>query len=149
MKIFWIGLIVIMLGFLGFYRKKKGRRNKPINKSMLTQKAIKFGVLGVVLAVTLVVGLVWAQATSANPLSCGFGSPAVFSGQPVLLTASGGSGSYSWYGKGLSLTGPTGAEVRVSYNATGTHKVVVISGNETSSCSLVVASKYSVAGEMD
>ena len=107
---------------------------KKIN-SLAASLFIAAFVLG---AVGFAVG-VNAQTTTTPPaLTCSPGAPSVAAGNSVVLTATGGTGSYVWSGEGLTVTNPTGSTFRVTYNAAGTYRVTVTSGSQTATCNVIV-----------
>lgn len=90
-----------------------------------------------------VIGMTMAQVGSAQttgPLSCTTNTPTVTANQTAVFTAMGGNGSYTWSGDNLNVTNPTGSQFSVSYPATGTYTIHVMSGGQFAGCALTVVS---------
>ncbi len=77
-------------------------------------------------------------AVSGGPLACTPLSQSVSVGQTATLSASGGTGTYSWFGAGLNITNPIAPAFNVTYNTPGTYTITVTSGSETRNCSVTV-----------
>lgn len=59
--------------------------------------------------------------------------------QSVQITASGGTGTYTWSAPGSSVFTPNASKVTVAYSTSGTKKVTVTSGSQSRTCDVVVA----------
>lgn len=68
---------------------------------------------------------------SANPSSANIG-------QTINLSASGGTGVYSWSAPGGNLTSSSGSSSQVSYSTSGSKSIIVTSGSLTSSCPVFI-----------
>jgi len=79
-----------------------------------------------------------AGAQTTTPLSCFFGLSSVRAGEPAVITATGGNGSYVWSSPGLVITNPTGSNFSVAFNAPGNYPVTVTSAGLTSTCNILV-----------
>ena len=77
-------------------------------------------------------------AQTVTPLSCSVGSSSVTTNQAATLTASGGTGVYTWSGTNLNVTNANGSQFAVSYPTAGTYTVIVTSGLQTATCNVVV-----------
>jgi hypothetical protein len=77
-------------------------------------------------------------AQTIPPLQCSIGASPVGTNQPVILTASGGNGTYYWSGQNLNITNSAGNQFAVSYPNPGNYSVMVSSAGQTASCTVVV-----------
>src|ERR1700722_6065560 len=84
-----------------------------------------------------------SSAHTVTPLTCGSNLASVAVGQPDLLTAMGGNGTYAWSGPDLSPTVSAGTQFSVSYSTPGPYPVTVSSGGETATCNVTVAGTVS------
>ena len=100
----------------------------------------KYAVLSFITAVA-VIGMslgALSFAQTVTPVTCTVAAASVGVNQPVMLTASGGNGAYTWSGANLTTTNPTGTQFAVSYPTTGSYVVNVTSGGQTGSCTVNV-----------
>ncbi len=82
-------------------------------------------------------------AQTVVPVTCTVATSSVSANQSVMLTASGGNGSYTWTGSNLSISNPTGSQFAVSYPTPGTYLVTVTSGGLSANCSVNVTAAIS------
>lgn len=88
----------------------------------------------------------FAQVT---PLVCTVGASSVGINQAITLTATGGTGSYSWSAAGLA-SNPTGNTFSLSINVSGNHRVSVVSGAQSAFCNVVVtATEFPAPGSIE
>ena len=80
--------------------------------------------------VTVVVGEV--------PLVCAPVTQTVAIGQLAPMTATGGTGTYSWSAPGGTVPSGTGAAFSTAYGTSGTRAVTVTSGTQSATCTVVV-----------
>lgn len=73
-----------------------------------------------------------------TPLVCAPPTQTVNIGQPAVVNATGGTGTYSWSAPGGSLTSGSGSSFSTSYAAAGTNTITVTSGSDTATCQVVV-----------
>jgi hypothetical protein len=71
-------------------------------------------------------------------LVCAPPTQTVQSGQAASVTASGGTGAYSWSAPGGSTSTGTGASFNTSYSSSGPHTITVTSGEQTATCLVTV-----------
>jgi hypothetical protein len=72
------------------------------------------------------------------PLVCAPPTQTVSIGAPAAMSATGGTGTYSWSAPGGSTPAGTGAAFSTSYATAGTRTVTVTSGTQTASCTVIV-----------
>lgn len=72
------------------------------------------------------------------PLMCAPPSQTVNINQAATVTASGGTGTYTWSAPGGSTTSGNGASFNTSYGAPGTNSITVTSGAQTATCQVIV-----------
>lgn len=104
---------------------------------MNTKKYFALSVASALSAAAMTVGFA-ASAQAVTPLSCSAPSAAVNVNQSVLVTASGGSGTYAWSGDNLSVTNGTGSQLSVAYPTAGTYTIRVSSNGQSASCQVTV-----------
>ncbi|MBI4062665.1 hypothetical protein HY410_01970, partial [Candidatus Gottesmanbacteria bacterium] len=80
------------------------------------------------------------STVSVPPVACSPSSQTVNIGQAANLSASGGSGTYSWTASGGSPSSGSGANFSVSYSTSGGKTVRVTSGGVSANCSVSVQS---------
>lgn len=74
----------------------------------------------------------------APSLTCSPATQTVNVSQATTVTASGGTGSYSWFTDSTgTLSAGAGSAMNVIYTAAGTHVLTVTSGNQSTSCNIV------------
>lgn len=83
--------------------------------------------------------------TPPAALTCTPASQSVLTGQNAAMTASGGTGSYSWSAPGASATTGSGTSFATSYAAAGTHTVTLTSGSTSTTCQVVVSAPAALA----
>lgn len=71
-------------------------------------------------------------------LACAPPSQTVAIGQTASVSATGGTGAYSWSAPGASVPTGAGAAFGTSYAARGTYTITVTSGGQTSHCTVTV-----------
>lgn len=72
------------------------------------------------------------------PLICAPPTQTVNINQAATVTASGGTGTYSWSAPGGSTAAGSGATFSTSYGAAGTNSITVTSGAQTATCQVIV-----------
>lgn len=100
----------------------------------------RYGVLSLVTAGAVMIMSLGALsfAQTVTPLTCTASQASVATNQSVILTASGGNGTYAWSGTNLNITNATGNQFAVSYPNVGVYPVTVTSGGLTATCSVNV-----------
>jgi hypothetical protein len=88
--------------------------------------------------------LSFAQTTPV--LGCSVNAPSVSVGQAAILTATGGSGYYSWSGTDLSITNAAGTQFAVSYPNPGIYPITVSSEGQTATCNVNVVGAATTGG---
>jgi len=100
------------------------------------QKNKKYLIFAVMMIIT-VTGMSFSSvgfAQTPPTLSCSVGTSSVGVGQPAILTASGGTGTYFWAGDNLTVTNSAGTQFSVSYPNAGSYLITVMSGTQTANC---------------
>jgi hypothetical protein len=77
-------------------------------------------------------------AQTVTPLACSTASSSVAVNQAVVVTATGGNGTYAWSGTDLAITNAGGTQFAVSYPNAGTYPITVASAGETATCNVNV-----------
>lgn len=77
-------------------------------------------------------------AQTVTPLACSVNVPSVNVNQAAIITATGGNGSYSWFGPNLDITNSGGSQFAVSYPSAGTYPITVSSAGQTVTCDVNV-----------
>lgn len=102
-------------------------------------------------AIVAVAGLSFSSVGFAQvaPLACTVSASSVGINQQITMTATGGTGSYSWSVAGMA-SNPTGNSLTVSINVPGDYRVVVVSGAQTTFCNVVVvATEFPTPGSIE
>ncbi len=103
------------------------------------------------MAIIMVLGMSFGTLSFAQTtptLSCSTGSSSVNVNEVMVLTASGGTGTYFWSGQDLNVTNSSGTQFAVSYPNTGTFQVNVSSGGQTAMCNVIVSGTQSSSGNL-
>ncbi len=82
-------------------------------------------------------------AQTITPLGCSVGASSVTGAQAVILTATGGNGSYFWSGQNLNVTNSAGNQFAVSYPNPGVYPITISSAGQTATCNVNVAASAS------
>jgi hypothetical protein len=77
-------------------------------------------------------------AQNVTTLGCTVGALTVAGNQAVILTATGGNGSYFWSGQNLNVTNSAGNQFAVSYPNPGVYPITVSSAGQTATCNVNV-----------
>ena len=88
--------------------------------------------------------LSFAQTTPV--LGCSVNVPSVSVNQAAILTASGGSGYYTWSGTDLNVTNAGGTQFAVSYPNPGVYPITVSSVGQTATCNVNVVGTATTGG---
>lgn len=100
--------------------------------TVLTVAGASFGALG------------FAQTTPV--LGCSVNVTSVAVNQAAILTATGGSGYYSWSGTNLNITNAAGSQFAVSYPNPGIYPITVSSMGQTATCNVNVIGTATTGG---
>ncbi len=84
-----------------------------------------------------------AAAQTTSSVRCSAPTTTVPAHQPLVLSATGGNGAYTWSSPGLTISNPHGSQFTVNFNKPGTYPVTVASGNTTSTCNITVTAAVS------
>jgi hypothetical protein len=101
-----------------------------------------------VIAVTVMSIGTLSFAQTVSPLSCSLGASSVGVNQSMTITATGGDGTYAWFGPNLNVTNSAGSRFTVSYPNPGTYPVNVSSAGQTATCNVNVIAAASTAGNL-
>ncbi len=77
-------------------------------------------------------------AQTVTPLVCTSPTATVNQNQAIVLTATGGNGTYVWSGTNLNITNAVGTQFAVSYPAAGNYTVTVSSAGLSAACNFTV-----------
>lgn len=80
------------------------------------------------------------QVIVPPPLVCAPPNQSVLIGQAANMSASGGTGTYSWAAPGGTTTSGSGATFSTAYGTAGGYAVTVTSGTQTATCNVTVTS---------
>ena len=92
----------------------------------------------------LVLGLVFAgatavQAQTTTTVSCSPATQNAQVGQAVSVSATGGTGSYTWSSPDLTISNPSGTGFSAIFNSPGVKTISVASGGQIAVCAVTVA----------
>jgi hypothetical protein len=82
-------------------------------------------------------------AQTVTTLGCSVGALTVTGDQAVILTATGGNGTYFWSGQNLNVTNSAGNQFAVSYPNPGIYPITVQSAGQTATCNVNVVAGVS------
>lgn len=85
-------------------------------------------------------------AQTVTPLDCSVAATSVNINQAVILTATGGNGTYFWSGANLNVTNSAGSQFAVSFPNPGIYPVQVSSAGMTATCNVNVVGAASTGG---
>lgn len=77
-------------------------------------------------------------AATSGALACSPATQNVTLGQTASVSATGGTGSYTWSSPDLAISNATGTNFSASYSSTGLKTLTVTSGNTTATCAVNV-----------
>ncbi len=102
----------------------------------MNKKYIALSLMAAFAVVAMTFGtLSFAQTTT---LSCNVGASSVAPNQSVVLTATGGNGTYVWSGPNLNITNNGGNQFSVSYSSVGSYPITVTSAGQSATCNVNV-----------
>lgn len=106
-----------------------------MNKTSLLAGSLIFAVAAMIGSLTVGVG-VGAQTTST--VQCSAPTYMVPANQSIVLSATGGNGTYVWSSPGLVITNPNGSSFTVRFTRAGVYPVTVMSAGASSTCNITV-----------
>jgi hypothetical protein len=107
---------------------------------MNIKRSLSLGLAVAVIAAVFSVGTITSAQTS--PVACTTNHNNVGINTPVIVTATGGDGTYSFVGGTTSSTGTSGNQFTASYASPGTYPVTVTSGSSSATCNVIVTGQF-------